>query len=47
MESVINFMGCLAFEKNSFWDWDFGYRSRWCGIDPWKLALTLKKIKIY
>ena len=24
-------------------DWDFGYRSRWCGIDPWKVSLTLKK----
>jgi len=35
--------GCSAFNENMFLDWDFGYRSRWCGIDPWKLALTLKK----
>ena len=22
-------------------DWDFGYRSFWCGIDPFKMARTL------
>ena len=37
--------GCVAFNKNVFLEWDFGYRSRWCGIDPWKIALTLKKNK--
>ena len=37
--------GCAAFNKNVFLDWDFGYRSRWCGIAPWKIALTLKKNK--
>ncbi len=23
-------------------DWDFGYRSLWCGVDPYKMSLTLK-----
>lgn len=23
-------------------DWDFGYRNRWCGIDPYLMAKTLK-----
>lgn len=35
--------GCTAFNKEKFLDWDFGYRSRWCGINPWKVSLTLKK----
>lgn len=35
--------GCVAFNKNFFLDWDFGYRSRWCGIEPWKFAMTLRK----
>lgn len=44
--------GCRAFNKEMFIDWDFGYRSRWCGIDPWLLARTLeynksKHIKYY
>ena len=34
--------GCRAFNKEMFIDWDFGYRSRWCGIDPWLLARTLE-----
>ncbi len=37
--------GCMAFNKEFFLDWDFGYRSRWCGIDPWKLSMTIKKSK--
>ena len=37
--------GCMAFKKDFFLDWDFGYRSRWCGIDPWKLAMTIKRNK--
>lgn len=37
--------GCLAFNDKMFIDWDFGYRSIWCGIDPWKVSLTLKKNK--
>ncbi|WP_276947950.1 hypothetical protein [Enterocloster lavalensis] len=24
-------------------NWNFGYRSRWCGIDPWLLGMTLKQ----
>ena len=35
--------GCMAFNDQMFIDWDFGYRSRWCGIDPWKVSMTLKK----
>lgn len=35
--------GCSAFSKELYLDWDFGYRSRWCGIDPWMLGMTLKK----
>lgn len=39
--------GCIAFNDEMFIDWDFGYRSRWCGIDPWKVSSTLKKNKQY
>lgn len=35
--------GCTAFNDKIFLDWDFGYRSRWCGINPWKVAMSLKK----
>jgi len=35
--------GCIAFSGVMFLDWDFGYRSRWCGINPWKVAMTLRK----
>lgn len=34
--------GCMAFNEEMFIDWDFGYRSRWCGIDPWKVSMTLR-----
>lgn len=34
--------GCMAFSENMYIDWDFGHRSRWCGIDPWKVSMTLK-----
>lgn len=37
--------GCMAYNEKFFLDWDFGYRSRWCGIDPWKLAMTLRRNK--
>ncbi len=37
--------GCIAFSEERFWDWDFGYRSRWCGINPWKVSATLKRNK--
>lgn len=35
--------GCTAYNNEFYIDWDFGYRSRWCGINPWKIARTLKK----
>lgn len=35
--------GCCAFGPDLFLDWNFGCRSRWCGIDPWLLGLTLRK----
>lgn len=35
--------GCFAFNEKKFIEWDFGYRSRWCGINPWKVSITLKK----
>lgn len=35
--------GCVAFSRDMFLDWEFGYRSRGCGISPWKVSLTLKK----
>lgn len=35
--------GCMAFNESFFLDWDFGYRSRWCGIDPWKVSMTLQR----
>ena len=35
--------GCAAFNAEKFIDWDFGYRSRWCGINPWKVSITLKE----
>lgn len=34
--------GCTVVGKGIYLDWEFGYRSRWCGIDPWKVAHTLK-----
>lgn len=37
--------GCQAYHGNNFTDWDFGYGSRWCGIEPWLLAITLKENK--
>lgn len=37
--------GCTAFNERMYIDWDFGYRSRWCGIDPWKVSMTLKLSK--
>lgn len=35
--------GCTAYNTKKFITWDFGYRSRWCGISPWKVSMTLKK----
>lgn len=34
--------GCLAEYDNKRINWDFGYRGRWCGIDPWFVAEFLK-----
>lgn len=34
--------GCTVFNHEKVIEWDFGYRSRWCGIDPWKVSMTLK-----
>lgn len=35
--------GCMAFGRQKFINWDFGYRSRWCGISPWHVSQTLRK----
>ncbi|MDE7283392.1 MAG: hypothetical protein K2N85_07410 [Lachnospiraceae bacterium] len=35
--------GCFAFSSELFLNWDFGYRSRWCGIDPWMVWETLEE----
>lgn len=38
--------GCTVLSNDtSIIDWDFGCRSWWCGIQPFKMAQTLKKIK--
>ena len=37
--------GCFAFSSEKFLNWNFGYRSRWCGVDPWILGMTVKKNK--
>lgn len=37
--------GCSVFvHDKKVIDWDFGYRSWWCGIDPYKMAVTLKSM---
>lgn len=35
--------GCFVFSDGQFLNWNFGYRSRWCGIEPWLIGMTLKK----
>ncbi len=37
--------GCFYFSDDLFLNWDFGYRSRWCGINPFILGMTLNKNK--
>lgn len=37
--------GCSATNDEMFIDWDFGYGSRWCGINPWILASMLEHNK--
>lgn len=39
------FHGCgctVFFDEIIIADWDFGFRSLWCGIDAYKMSLTLK-----
>lgn len=35
--------GCIAKYNENFYDWDFGYGSRWCGVNPILLETTMKK----
>ena len=42
IEYQLHGKGCLMTGMGKYLDWDFGYRSRWCGIDPWKVAICLK-----
>lgn len=40
---VLHGSGMTVFFNNKIVaDWDFGYRNLWCGIDPFKMAITLK-----
>ncbi|MBQ8982204.1 MAG: hypothetical protein IJ079_01345 [Lachnospiraceae bacterium] len=40
---VFHGTGCTLFINNEkAVDWDFGYRYLWCGIDPYKMAVTLQ-----
>lgn len=39
----INASGCTFTDLRIFLDWDFGYRSRWCGVNPWKFAMTMRR----
>jgi hypothetical protein len=34
--------GCLFSNQDIKIDWDFGYGSRWCGLDPWFIANYIK-----
>lgn len=43
IEYQLHGKGCHMTGKGKYLDWDFGYRSRWCGIDPWKVAMYLKQ----
>ncbi|MCR5609415.1 MAG: hypothetical protein K6G26_10160, partial [Lachnospiraceae bacterium] len=41
-------VGCSVERNNDIIiDWDFGYRNWWCGIDPYKMSITLKKSSQY
>ncbi len=42
MRFIFHGRGCIATNDELFLDWDFGYGSRWCGINPWLLAETLE-----
>lgn len=45
IEYKLHGRGCFVFSSELFLNWNFGYRSRWCGIDPWMLGMTLMKNK--
>jgi len=34
--------GCLFSNQDIIINWDFGYGSRWCGLDPWFIANYIK-----
>ena len=34
--------GCLFANQNIIINWDFGYGSRWCGLDPWFISNYIK-----
>lgn len=39
-------LGCTVYSDNMpSIKWDFGYRSWWCGIEPYKMAETLESLK--
>lgn len=40
---ILHGRGCIATNHELFIDWDFGYGSRWCGVNPWLLAGTLER----
>lgn len=42
---ILHGKGCIATNDEMFIDWDFGYGSRWCGINPWILASMLEHNK--
>lgn len=39
-------IGCTALSNTEVIHWDFGYRSRWCGIDVWKVIQSKFNIKL-
>ena len=43
IQFIFHGKGCTAFNDMMFLDWDLGYRSRWCGIDPWKVAMSFRR----
>ena len=44
MKYILHGIGCTVLKDGEpFLFWEFGYRSRWCGIDPWKVAMTLQE----
>ena len=47
MKYILHGIGCTVLKKDKpFLFWEFGYRSRWCGIDPWKVAMTLQENEV-